>query len=198
MYLYGASGHSRVIIDTLKACGIRIEGIFDDNHQVLSIMGFPVLHHWDGESPIILAIGDNDTRKRLSQKLDCEFGKAIHPTAIISATSEVGEGSVVMPGAVINAGTHIGRHCIINTGAVVEHDCRIEDYAHISPSSTLCGNVHIGEGTWVGAGSTVIQGINIGRWVVIGAGAVVINDIPDNAVAVGSPARIIRFTNNSK
>jgi len=50
----------------------------------------------------------------------------------------------------------------------------------------------VGEGTHIGIGATVIQGIKIGKWATIGAGAVVIRDVPDYAVVVGNPARIIR------
>ncbi len=52
-------------------------------------------------------------------------------------------------------------------------------------------DIHIGEDCWIGAGSILLPGVNIGRGCVIGAGSVVTKDIPDYAVAVGSPARII-------
>jgi acetyltransferase EpsM len=60
------------------------------------------------------------------------------------------------------------------------------------PRVVLCGNVSVGEGTLIGAGATVIPGIKIGKWVTIGAGAVVVKDIPDYAVAVGNPAKVIK------
>jgi len=56
--------------------------------------------------------------------------------------------------------------------------------------------VFIGEGTHVGIGASIIQGIKIGKWATIGAGAVVIRDVPDYAVVVGSPARIIKYKKN--
>jgi len=59
----------------------------------------------------------------------------------------------------------------------------------------LAGNVEVGEGTHVGIGASVIQGVKIGKWATIGAGAVVIKDVPDFAVVVGSPARIIKYNN---
>ena len=77
----------------------------------------------------------------------------------------------------------------------MEHDCKISDFAHISPNAALAGNVEVGEGTHVGIGASVIQGIKIGKWATIGAGAVVIKDVPDFAVVVGSPARIIKYNN---
>ena len=97
-----------------------------------------------------------------------------------------------MPKVVVNAAAIIGQHCIINTSAIVEHECVLEDFVHVSPNSTLCGNVKIGEGTHIGAGVTIIPGIKIGKWCTIGAGSVVVKDMPDNVVAVGNPAKVIK------
>ena len=98
-----------------------------------------------------------------------------------------------MAGVIINSGSSIGKHCIVNTGAIIEHDCQISDYVHICPNVSIAGSVIINEGTQVGIGATIIQGIEIGKWVMIGAGAVIINDVPDYAVVVGNPGKVIKF-----
>lgn len=192
MYLYGASGHAKVIIDILKASGKVVEGLVDDNPGVEQLQGYKVLHDADGLSPFIISIGDNQIRKKIAEKLHSTFGLAIHPAAVISPYAEIGDGSVVMQGAIIQADAKIGLHCIVNTGASVDHECMIADYVHISPHSTLCGNVHVGEGTWIGAGTTIIPGVKIGKWCVIGAGSVVTKDIPDGVLAVGNRCKIIK------
>lgn len=192
MYLFGASGHAKVIIDILKAQGIEISGLVDDNPDVNELQGYPVKHDYTGLSPFIVSIGSNAIRKKVVEKLDADFGQAVHPSAIVSSSANIGEGTVVMQGAIINADAKIGKHCIINTGASVDHECAIGDYVHISPHSTLCGNVKVGEGTWIGAGSTVIPGVTIGRWCVIGAGSVVTKDIPNGVLAVGNRCEIIK------
>ena len=190
MYLYGASGHAKVIIDILNASGIELEGMFDDDQTIDQLMSFPVSHEWNGESPIVVSIGKNETRKQIVQKLNCEFGTVFHPSSIVSPNAVIGEGSVIMQGAIIQSEVQIGQHCIINTGASIDHECVINDYVHISPKATLCGNVHIGEGAWVGASAVLIPGVKIGKWAVIGAGSVVVNDIPDGVVAYGNPCRV--------
>ena len=192
MYLYGASGHAKVIIDILTATGNQIEALIDDNPVVTTLCGYTVLHQWSGETPIIISIGNNRVRKFIAEKLHTQFAKAVHPSSVISPSVLLGEGSVVMPGAIINTEARIGRHCIVNTGASIDHECVIGDYAHIAPHATLCGNVHVGEGSWIGAGATIIPGVTIGQWVTVGAGAVVIRDVPDGAVVAGVPARVIR------
>lgn len=192
MYLYGASGHCKVIIDILEDCGITVEGLYDDNASFQEFNSYPLSKPLNVKGPLIISIGNNGVRKKLAELLDIEFGRAIHPSAIVSTNSVIELGTVVMQGAVIQAQAHLGKHCIVNTAASIDHDCKIGDYVHISPNATLCGNVSVGEGTWIGAGSVVIPGVKIGRWSIIGAGSVVIRDIPDNVVAFGNPCAIIK------
>ncbi len=196
MYLYGASGHAMVIMDILKANGISIEGLVDDNLERKDLLGHPVFHGKTDASPLIISIGNNKVRKKISENYPAEFGTAIHPLAIVSEHAQIGEGTVVMQGAIIQTCAEIGKHCIINTGASVDHECLIGDYVHISPHATLCGNVRVGEGTWIGAGTTVIQGVKIGKWCMIGAGSVVTKDIPDGVLAVGNRCKIIKKIEN--
>lgn len=193
MILIGASGHGKVIADILMLSGEK-EIVFWDDNPLAVIPGFSVRpREYTAQENIILSIGNNSTRKQIAGSSSYTYNTAVHPSAILSGDVLIGAGSVVMAGTIINPGSIIGRHCIINTAAVIEHDALIEDYAHISPNGTLAGNVRVKEGAWVGAGATVIQGLTLGCWSVIGAGSVVIKDVPDYAVVVGNPARIIKY-----
>ncbi len=58
--------------------------------------------------------------------------------------------------------------------------------------------ISIGDDTWIGGNSVVCPGVNIGKRCVIGAGSVVTKDIPDDSLAVGNPARVIRQIDNSE
>lgn len=199
VYLFGASGHGKVVKDILNANGVKVEAFVDDNLSVDECAGRIVLHDAKGLSPMIVCIGVNKIRRNVVERLlanakacgnDFEFATAIHPSAIVSPTAKIGEGTVVMAGAVINADAVIGKHCIVNTGATVDHDCVISDYCHIAPGANISGGTHIGEGTWIGVGACVIQGINIGKDCMIGAGSVVVKDIPDGVTAYGNPCRV--------
>lgn len=192
MYLYGASGHAKVIIDILKANHESIEALFDDDRSITHLLDYPVLHSSEVRGPLIISIGNNQIRCRISKSIIVEFGRAIHPLSIVSETVQIDEGSVVMQGAIIQSCVRVGKHCIINTGASIDHECVIGDFAHISPHTTLCGNVVVGEGTWIGAGTTIIPGVKIGCWSVIGAGSVVSKDIPDRVLAVGNRCRVVK------
>ncbi|MCF6185539.1 MAG: acetyltransferase [Bacteroidales bacterium] len=199
MFLYGASGHAKVIIDILNNNNIKINGLFDDNPQILELYDIKCFGSFNidilKKNKIIISVGNNQIRKKIVEKLsdlDLTFGNAFDKTAIISKRTEIAEGTVIMPGTVINTDTKIGKHVIVNTSASVDHECIIGDFVHISPNATLCGNVKIGELSHIGAGAVIIPNIKIGNNVTVGAGAVIVKDIPDNCTVVGNPGRIIK------
>lgn len=202
MILYGASGHSKVVIEILEQQKKVISGLLDINPDIKSLLGYPVFQKIPEKYSIdkmkmIICIGNNATRKELAEKNLGEFETAIHPTANISLRSSIGDGTVIMAAVSVNCNAVIGKHVILNTNCSVDHDCSLEDYVHISPNGALAGNVSIGEGTHIGIGACVIQGIKIGKWVTIGAGTVVISDVPDYAIMVGNPGKIISYNKSS-
>jgi acetyltransferase EpsM len=198
--IIGAGGHAKVIIDILKANGEHIAGFYDDHPQAtledLPLLGMiKDITNDHPEYRYIIAIGNNEIRRKIAAQMrnnGCEFGTAIHPSAIIGSEVIIGEGTVIMPNCVINHSSSVGTHTIINTAATVDHDCTIKDFVHISPGSHLAGNVTVGEGTHIGIGSSIIQSITIGTGSIIGAGAAVVNNTPDYTVAVGCPAKVIK------
>ncbi|MBR1378989.1 MAG: acetyltransferase [Bacteroidaceae bacterium] len=193
MYLYGASGHAKVVMDIARHAYVDVPCLIDDNPSVNVLAGAPVVHSADGLSPIIVTIGDCQIRRKIVQKLgEREYLSVIHPTATIADSVTFGYGTVVMAGSILNPFAKVGNHCIINTGASLDHDVKIGDFVHVAPHCTLCGEVEVGEGTWIGAGTTVIQGIHIGKDCFIGAGSVVVKDIPDACLCYGNPARVIK------
>ncbi|PCH52516.1 MAG: acetyltransferase [Flavobacteriaceae bacterium] len=196
MYLYGASGHCKVIIDSIQSSTSKvIEGVFDDTMKG-EILNIPIIEFKgfdkDTIKEIIISVGNNSTRKKLAALVPANFISVIHKNASVSKHALIGVGTAIMSGAVVNAAASIGKHCIVNSRAVVEHDCVLEDYVHISPNASLAGNVKVGKGSHIGIGATIIQGITIGKWATVGAGAVIIKDVSDGAVMVGNPARNIK------
>lgn len=196
VYLYGASGHAKVVKAIAKLANIDVPCLIDDNPDVNELDGVSVVHSAERLSPLIVTIGDCQIRRKIVEKLgEREYITVIHPNAILADSVSFGYGTVVMAGAILNSCATVGNHSIINTGASVDHDCKIHDFVHIAPHCTLCGEVEVGEGTWVGAGTIVTQGILIGKNCFVGAGSVVVKNIPDNSLCYGNPARIIRKVN---
>jgi UDP-perosamine 4-acetyltransferase len=62
----------------------------------------------------------------------------------------------------------------------------------VAPGAAIASLVRVGEKTMIGIGATVIERIKIGANSIVGAGAVVVDDVPDNVVVVGVPARVLR------
>ena len=198
IYLYGAGGHAKVVLEILKAQAFADFRIIDSKKEGV-LLNLPIYNHLKieeltPEDSLIIAIGNNEARKLIAEKYAFIKGmQAIHPSANISPSAILGEGTVIMAGVSIQADTRIGKQCIINTNCSVDHDNIIGDFVHISPNAAIAGGVEIGDGTHIGIGACVIQGVKIGSWVTIGAGAVIIDDVPDRAVVVGNPGRIIKY-----
>lgn len=201
IFLYGASGHAKVVIDIIERQGSNtIAFLIDDNLALKGqdFFGYPVI---GGKvdllalpvrpSKCIVAIGSNYARVTVAEWLTSngfELVAAIHPSAQLGRGVSVGEGAVVMAGAVINCDTRIGRNVIVNTRASIDHDCLVGDGAHLGPGSTLCGTVSVGKKTFVCSGATVIPNLTIGEYVTIGAGSTVIRDVQDGKTVAGVPA----------
>jgi sugar O-acyltransferase (sialic acid O-acetyltransferase NeuD family) len=148
-----------------------------------------------GIKNIILGFGDCKGRLELTGLLKARgfsLLSAIHPGAVIPEDVQLGQGLMVGAGVVIDPFVKVGESCVINRGALIGHESNIQDCVNIAPGVNIGGRVSIGKGSFLGIGSTVINNIKIGTNVVIGAGSVVVKDIPDNVVAYGIPAKVIR------
>ncbi len=192
-YIYGASGHGKVVLDTALLCNRLVSGFIDDNPAITVFEGYAVVHTLSRKREYLIAIGNNNIRRDIAIRvMDSLVKPLVHPSAIIAKTSKIGIGTLIAANVVINPNSFIGINSIINTAAVVEHDCIIEDHVHISPNATLCGAVTIGMGAHVGAAAVILPGVKVGAWCTVGAGAVVLSDVPDGATIVGNPAHIIK------
>ena len=171
---------------------------------------YTVFGDWAELGPILEANADkisdyvieNDRRNSGVPMLDIKNIKArIEPGAIIREKVAIGEGAVIMMGAVINIGAVIGKGTMIDMGAVLGGRAIVGERCHIGAGAVLAGVIEpasatpviVEDGVLVGANAVVIEGVHVGKNAVVAAGAVVIEDVPDNAVVAGSPARIIKM-----
>ena len=193
IYLYGASGHGKVIADILQLMGEQSLAFIDDADKKGSYNNlpcfFPQKVNFEMGDKAIISIGSNSTRATVAGRISTPFVNAIHPKAVIANDFIYGSGNAIMAGSIINPGSHIGNHCIINTSAVIDHECILGDFVHISPNATLCGQVFVESLAWIGAAAVILPGIKVGKGAIVGAGAVVTKNVPQGAVVMGNPAR---------
>lgn len=89
----------------------------------------------------------------------------------------------------------IGDNCHITNGVAFEtHDGGTLIFRHRVPDLEVTKPIYLGDNVYVGNRAMFMPGVTIGNNVIIGAGAIVTKNIPDNSVAVGVPARVIKTT----
>jgi acetyltransferase-like isoleucine patch superfamily enzyme len=131
------------------------------------------------------------------------IGNRVHVNRQVSINAEKRGTQVILEDGVgINDGSLLlarGR-IVIRRDAILGPGVKLISYHHtfadptrpIKEQQCINADIEIGEGSWIGANAVVLAGVRVGRGAVIGAGAIVTCDIPDLAVAVGCPARVIK------
>ncbi|MBM3473801.1 MAG: acetyltransferase [Armatimonadetes bacterium] len=204
LVIVGAGEHGRVMADVLREQEeVDLLGFVDDDPELLGreVDGVRVLARasdpeWPGKhgaTHFLAAIGNNAIRAARFAEMESRglaAWSAIHPSAVIARSAEVGAGTQIVAGVVINPGAVIGRNVILNTSCSIDHDCRIGDHAFIAPGVHLGGTVTVGEAALMGIGAVALPGVTIGERAIVGGGAVVTKDLPPGVVAIGCPAGV--------
>lgn len=144
---------------------------------------------------------ENDRRNSAIPMLDLkDIPARIEPGAIIRDQVEIGKNCVIMMGAVINIGSVIGEGTMIDMNVVLGGRATVGKNCHIGAGAVLAGVIEppsakpviIEDDVVVGANAVVLEGVTVKRGAVVAAGAVVTEDVPENAVVAGTPARVIK------
>ena len=130
--------------------------------------------------------------------------------------NQIGENSIVYNQLTVvrPKNVKIGKNVTVMNGALMMSagGITLEDNVLIAANVQLISNNHdpydryvitckpilIKEGAWVGAGATILPGVTVGKHAIIGANSVVSKNIPDYAVAVGCPAKVIKYLEKEK
>jgi len=207
----GAGGNSRDIIDCINDInsmnGLTYEcmGILDDDKKIFgkTVMGIKVIGELKDISKYkesnfingIYSVAEFFKNEEIIANTflpDSRFETIIHPSSSISKTAKIGKGCLVLRNATITSNVVIGNHVTINPGTVISHDNRIGDFSFIASQVATGGYVKISKSCFIGASSSIKGWVKIGRYSVVGMGAIVLDNIPNNSVFIGNPAKFLR------
>lgn len=208
MLIVGAKGFAKEVLEVVRQLD-ELDNLvfFDDVNEDApdKLFGqFPVLrtirevaiYFKTIDCRFTIGIGNPLLRKNIYDKfinLGGKFTSVISSSASIGAYDvRIGTGSNILTGSILANGSILGKGCIVYYNSVITHDCVVGDFVELSPSITLLGRSVIGSYSQIGSSATILPDIKVGENVIIGAGSIVIKDLPDNCVAVGIPAKIIK------
>ena len=173
--------------------GVTLRILGDDDILPRLADQYPGLH-------AVFALGPDlmDVRTRLIRRLDLEKIPpitAIHRSAVISPVAKIGEGTVIRGGTVVSASSEIGRCCLINLGASIDHDAHLKMNVYVGQGAQISSYVQVGDNVVIEMGASINSRVTIGSGARVTGGAFVNTDVPDHAVVVGVPARVVRYLN---
>jgi sugar O-acyltransferase (sialic acid O-acetyltransferase NeuD family) len=211
MIIIGAKGFAKEVLEVLNQLNdidnlvfyddinLKTPEFLYDRFSILKSISDAQEYFKTVDKRFTIGIGNPILRKKLYDKFSTIGGKfvsTISPSSSIGSYEvEIGFGSNVLSGAIFSNSTKIGMGCIIYYNVIITHDCKVGDFVELSPNVNLLGNVEVGSYTHIGSNATILPNIKIGKNVIIGAGALVTKDLPDNCVAIGIPAKIIKELN---
>jgi acetyltransferase EpsM len=201
VYLIGAGGFSKQVIDSYLSHNIKILGIFDNFRTGLFYKNIPIIGKIDMVDSIIkpkenvfITLGDNNIRKNIASSMIDKFSfpNCFRPNADIPSTLNIGQGNYIGAFSKLGEDSYIGNFNFINECTILAHDTKIGDYNHLSPNVSMGGNAVIGHTNMIGTSAIIIPKIVIGDDNTIGAGSVIIRNIDSKSTLVGNPAKKIK------
>ena len=145
----------------------------------------------------------------LANVAPCEVGEGtkIWQFVVILKNAKIGQNCNICAHTLIEGDVVIGNNVTVKSGVFIWDGTRIEDDVFLGPNATLTNDlmprskeypekfsgITLKQGASIGANATILPGITIGVKAMVGAGAVVTKDVPDYAVVIGNPAKIIRY-----
>jgi len=162
LFIYGATAHAKMVIETAELCRYHIAGLIDKSLLIKEVLDYPVTLTLPAgaseEAEYFVAILDAGLRKRTVLDLSTTtFATLIHPQAYVSPRAEIGKGTIIMPGAVIHPDVQIGEHCIIGSNAVLHSNTIIEDFVTLGANVSIASQVLIQETATLCANAVVEQ-----------------------------------------
>lgn len=154
----------------------------------------------DDDVYVMTALGTIKNPKKMLQMIESydipedKWYKFVDSTAVVPFEyCEIEGDTFIGPLAQISPNVKISKHTTLFGNAFVGHDTNVGEFCNLANNCAIGSFVQIGKGTHVGTNCSIKERVTIGEYSIIGAGAVVVNDVPNNAIVVGNPARVIKY-----
>ncbi len=166
-------------------CGIKVLGgskIASDlpSTQVLAVPGKP--ENYNQRDKIIQRIEIDHER----------FATVLDPTVRVAPDALIGKNTLLMANVVISCSVKVGNHCVVLPNTVISHDSYVGDYSVIGSNVSISGSCNISQNCYIGSGTRIKDHITVGSQSMIGIGSCVINDVEENEIVAGNPARLVK------
>lgn len=195
--IIGAGGHAAELRDYIRFINLhqgnnnlQVVGFIDDDKQSYDHYGYaePFLgtiqdHDIRNDVDYLMGIANLAYRQPIIEKFKAagaSFTGLIHPTALISPSAEIGEGTVISHNASVGPKAKIGRFNMLNSRCTIGHDTVLGDYNFISPQVALSGNTRVGNNNLIGTNACTIPGMTIGDNNKIAAGMVIFKPVSNH------------------
>ena len=201
LVIIGAGGHALSVADAALSSGWTAISFYSPDGKGPTPSVGQVLSSLESleitKTAFALGVGPNHDREDAWEEVVKHFPHAqltsvIHATAWVSPHSIICDGAVILAHASVGPGSTLERGALLNTGASLDHDSSLGSFGSLGPGARTGGNVRIGERTMIGMQAGILHGISLGSDAVIGAHSLVNQGVENNAVAWGSPARVMR------
>lgn len=207
IYILGVGNNTGVYMDLVESCGYRIAGLIHYNQdrvgeeymgEMISMSNDDLFEQESLQGMnFALSMGNNRIRRKIAQKIRDNGGRLptlIHPTAVVSTRAIINEGVVVHANSVVQASTSIGQDSVLSYNVSLTHSSNLGCGVYLAAGSNIGAYVQINDFVLVGQGAIIVSAKvdTIGTNSTIGAGSVVVNNIPDNVIVKGQPAKIFK------
>lgn len=201
--IFGAGGFAHEVFWLARQCGSEVEA-FIDVHAGEDYFDTPVENdsYFDKSKHLaVVAVGNPRVRHKIVQQIATNYGldvfaTLIHPTAnIMSATVDVGMGSIICANCILTCDIKLGDWSQLNLSTTIGHDTTTGNFFTTAPGVHVSGRVNVGELVYLGTNASTVENITICSDVTIGAAACVSKDILESGIYVGVPAKKLEKKN---
>lgn len=143
---------------------------------------------------LAMAIASPPAKRAVGDRLrarGARFATIVHPSAVITHTAILEEGTIIGPHAYVASHARIEPLVLVNSLSGIGHDTLIGACTTISSQVDITGGVIIGAGVFIGSGARILPNVEIGASARIGAGSVVVRRVKPGQTMFAAPARLL-------